>query len=255
MLSAYGSAAELTILLLEDSGPMAWAIKDALAEDRRFIYLGVAVDRAQAEKLVLDHAPNLILVDLKLPVPGAAQRAWGPEESVDEGLNAVKRFRDLSPSSRIVALSAYFVEQPELVAQALKAGANAVIAKQAAPSERASWGEWFRRELIEISLDQWRMDPVVSRLVLRHEVSRPRDQVADLDSLTERELEVLRLLADGLEDKEIAAQLHIVPATVRVHVNNILSKLHSRNRTQAVVAALRAGLKTGPLGSSQSGAS
>ncbi len=231
-----------TVLLIEDDGPTGWAVSDALSGDPAFHYLGQALDRVQGEQLVVDHAPDIILVDLALPIvdPAAGSRPQPP--STEEGMRAIQSYRRLSPTSRIVAFSRYFVGQAELVARAMAQGATHVMAKQALPTERANWAEWLRRELIDVVKGRMRIDPVVSQIIYGQEKNRPKSRVADLDALSSRELEVLNLLAQGKTDSEIGEQLFIRPTTVRVHVGNILSKLHARNRTEAVIQALKAGL-------------
>jgi len=117
---------------------------------------------------------------------------------------------------------------------AIKAGALGYLLKDSTPQDLVDAIRQVRRG--EVSLH-----PTIARKVLR-ELAQPAGQAQGLDPLTERELEVLKLIARGLSNDEIATTLIITEATVRNHVSNILSKLHLASRTQAALYALRKGL-------------
>jgi DNA-binding NarL/FixJ family response regulator len=230
---------KITLLLVEDDGPVIWAVKDAVAEDQDLHYLGCIMGRSHLEQFVSEHAPDLVLVDLKLPVAGSPNIFLSPEYKFEEGLWAIKRVKQLSPQSRIIAFSNFFLDNPKLAQRALEQGADAVLPKQYAPSDEQNWGQWLRHQLHSVAHGFWRPDAVMAHLLLTTEENVTQDGV---DHLSHRELEVLRLLSKSLTDDEIAEALVIEPTTVRSHIRNIMGKLHARTRRDAVSQARRSGL-------------
>lgn len=179
--------------------------------------VGEAEDGAQAVHLARTLQPDVILLDLIMPrMDGIA------------AINAIKRE---DPDARILVLTSFAEE--EKVFAAIRAGALGYLLKDSSPLA-----------LIDAIYDVHRGDsslhPSIARKLIR-ELNRPPDLPPTEDPLTEREVEVLKLVAHGLSNQEIADRLYISPRTVGVHVGHILDKLHLANRTQAALYALREG--------------
>jgi NarL family two-component system response regulator LiaR len=162
--------------------------------------------------------PDVILMDLVMPEM--------------DGIEAIQRIKSQQPGARILVLTTFAGE--DLVFPAIKAGALGYQLKDSGPEELV-------QAIREVFRGESSLHPVIARKVLQ-ELSRPSERPPTSDPLTEREVEVLRLVAQGWQNAEIAEKLVISGATVRTHVSNILSKLHLASRTQAALYALREGL-------------
>jgi NarL family two-component system response regulator LiaR len=151
-----------------------------------------------------------------------------------DGIQAIEEIITLKPDARILVLTSYATD--DKVFPALKAGASGYLLKD-------SDSEELVRSIREIQRGESSIDPKIARRLLR-EISAPppHSQPAEVDPLTNREVEVLKLVAKGKTNQEIADQLVISEGTVRTHVSNILAKLHLASRTQATLYALRKGL-------------
>lgn len=160
--------------------------------------------------------PDLVVMDLLMP--GGL-----------DGIETTRRIRTLAPHSQVVVLTAYNDEARVLAA--LRAGAIGYVCKDANPA-------LLLEALRAAARGQSMLDPSVAGAVLQDLAAGSKL----LNDLTERELEVLRLLAHGLTNREIAAQLVVGEETVKTHVGNLLAKLHLAHRTQAMLYALKKGL-------------
>jgi DNA-binding NarL/FixJ family response regulator len=182
--------------------------------------VAVAADGDQAVAAVAAHDPDVILMDLRMP------RC--------DGVTATRRIRAEHPRTQVVVLTT-FAEDAEVLA-ALHAGARGFLTKDAAADEVA-------RALTRVAGGQADLAPDVQRRLLD---LLPRTDAAagtaPPDGLTEREVEVLRLIATGLSNTEIAAELVVSEATVKTHVNHLFAKTGVRDRAQAVAYAYRHGL-------------
>jgi two-component system, NarL family, response regulator LiaR len=177
--------------------------------------VGEAVDGEEAVKKVHHLRPDVILMDLMMPRKS--------------GIEAIREIRAADPQACILVLTS-FVED-EQVFPAIKAGVLGYILKDSSPEE-----------LIEsircVHRGQSSLHPTVARkLLLTFDASTPSEPKAQI--LTERELDVVKLVARGLSNQAIADQLFVGEGTVRFHMNNILSKLQLENRIQVVIYALR----------------
>jgi DNA-binding NarL/FixJ family response regulator len=183
-----------------------------------------AADGAEAVSAVLRHRPDVVLMDIRMPEM--------------DGLEATRRILAAQPASqcRIVILTTFDLDQ--YVYAALTAGASGFLLKHVSPEYLVTAVRLVR------SGDALLAPSITRRLVERFapEASGGPPVHADLSALTPRELEVLRLLARGLSNAELAAQLTLSEATVKTHVGRILAKLQLRDRVQAVVLAYQTGL-------------
>jgi DNA-binding NarL/FixJ family response regulator len=183
-----------------------------------------AADGAEAVSAVLRHRPDVVLMDIRMPEM--------------DGLEATRRILAAQPGSqcRIVILTTFDLDQ--YVYAALTAGASGFLLKHVSPEYLVTAVRLVR------SGDALLAPSITRRLVERFAAQAPGGPSvhADLSALTPRELEVLRLMARGLSNAELAAQLTLSEATVKTHVGRILAKLQLRDRVQAVVLAYQTGL-------------
>jgi len=180
---------------------------------------GEAGDGKEAIEVVRRERPDVILMDIRMP-------------QVD-GIAATRQVAD---TTRVVILTTY--ELDEYVFDALAAGASAFLLKAAPPED-------LIRAIRVVASGDALLAPSVTRRLIQEFAKRPEPQARkakQLEALTEREREVLREVARGLTNAEIAARLHIAETTVKTHVAHLLDKLELRDRVQAVILAYEVGL-------------
>jgi DNA-binding NarL/FixJ family response regulator len=179
--------------------------------------VGAATDGEEAVTLSQELAPDVMLMDLRMPRL--------------DGIEATRRIRKEHPEIQVVVLTTY--ADDESIITALRAGAIGYLTKDASRDH-------IRRALDAAAAGQAVLDPAVQgRLVEIASLSQPIAFAALPDGLTEREAEVLRLIATGLSNTEIATRLFVSEATVKTHVNRIFAKTGSRDRAQAIAYAHR----------------
>ena len=185
--------------------------------------VGEAANGVEAVDLADRLQPDVVLLDLVMPEM--------------DGIEATSRIIEDSPLSRVIILTSFGEE--DKVFPAIRAGAQGYLLKDIAPDDLV-------QAVRAVYLDQVQLHPEVARklmsAVAAKEEPATASQAALPEDLTERELEVLRLIAEGLNNREIADKLVISAKTVKTHVSNILGKLHLEDRTQAAIYALRHGL-------------
>lgn len=181
--------------------------------------VGEAADGVEAVEKIRTLQPDVILLDLMMPRK--------------DGLEVIREVRQENPEARILVLTSF--ADDDKVFAAIKAGALGYLLKDS-PSDMLllAIGDVYRGESS--------LHPVIARKLIRELNQPPVNLPPTEEPLTRREMEVLRLVARGLSNQEIAAQLNITEGTVRLHVSNVLSKLHLANRTQAALYALQEGL-------------
>ncbi|HEX6678340.1 MAG TPA: response regulator transcription factor [Actinomycetes bacterium] len=185
--------------------------------------VGAATDGEDAVRLVAERRPDVVLLDLRMP-------------RVD-GAEATRRIRELAPETQVIVLTTYADDAS--VFTALQAGARGYLTKNASAAE-------IRQAIAAVRRGEALLDPSVQRRLLDALASNPGGiPAADEelpDGLTPREAEVLRLMAAGRTNQEIAADLVVSEGTVKTHVNRIFAKAGVRDRGQAVAYAYRHGL-------------
>jgi NarL family two-component system response regulator LiaR len=209
----------ITILLVDDHEVVRKGVRAFFDAHAEFSVVGEAESGTAAVKLVEELIPDVILMDLIMPGM--------------DGVEATRRVKDVSPRTQIVVLTSY--HEDEHIFPALQAGALSYILKDVRMEELADAVQKAARG--EPSLH-----PRVATRVIQELHGTRSEELNPFTELTKREMEILKLIANGLSNSEMAAQLVISEYTVKGHVSNILSKLHLADRTQAAVYAWQKGV-------------
>ncbi|HSK96847.1 MAG TPA: response regulator transcription factor [Euzebyales bacterium] len=208
---------------MDDQEVVRAAFGALLATQPDFTVVGAAADGAAAVELCRQVRPDVVLMDVRMPVM--------------DGIEATRRIVDAAEppaAPRIVMLTTFDLD--EHVYDALGAGASGFLLKDVT-------AEHLFDAVRVVAAGEALLAPTVTRrLIAEFARQRPRPTASTLHSLTPRETEVLRLMAEGLSNPEIAARLVVGEETVKTHVSRVLGKLGLRDRTQAVVAAYESGL-------------
>jgi NarL family two-component system response regulator LiaR len=208
----------IRVLVVDDHIVVRRGIRALLETVGQVEVVGEARDGQEALEKVEALRPDVILLDLLMPRM--------------DGIEVTRRVVADDPEARILVLTSFAAD--DQVFPAIKAGALGYLLKDTGPEELV-------RAIRRVYCGESSLSPAIARKVLQ-ELSRPPSQPLTAEPLTEREVEVLQVLATGQSNQEIAAELVISEATVRTHVSNILGKLHLASRTQAALYALREGL-------------
>jgi NarL family two-component system response regulator LiaR len=211
--------AEIIKVLIADDHPVVREGLRGLIEIQPNLELvGEAVDGVEAVEKARSLQPDVILLDMVMPRK--------------DGVQAIGEIKQENPQARILVLTSF--SESEKALPAIKAGALGYLLKDSAPEE-------LLQAISNVYHGQISLHPAIARLLVQ-ELSQPSDLPPAEEPLTEREVEVLQLIAQGLSNQEIADVLVVGERTVSTHVSNILDKLHLANRTQAALYALRKGL-------------
>lgn len=213
--------APIRVLIADDHTIVRKGIRALLFTEPGMEVVGEASNGLETVHQAALLVPDVILMDLVMPKMN--------------GIEATRQITERQPGTRILVLTSFAAD--DKVFPAIKAGARGYLLKDSEPEE-------LIQAIRQVYHGESSLHPTIARKVLR-ELAQPAERVdrpLATDPLTERELEVLRQVAQGRSNREIAAQLVINEATVRTHVSNILSKLHLASRTQAALYALREGL-------------
>jgi NarL family two-component system response regulator LiaR len=181
--------------------------------------VGEAANGAEAVRLVRDLAPDVVLMDLLMPEM--------------DGVEATRQVKKVSPATQVIVLTSY--HEDEHIFPAIRAGALSYVLKDIDPDDLA---ETIRRA----NAGEAMLNPRVAARMVQEIHGARAGAVNPFQELTERELEVLRQVAAGKNNREIAEALVIGEKTVKTHITNILSKLHLSDRTQAAVYAWQEGI-------------
>ncbi len=216
----------ITVFIVDDHDVVRKGLRFYLSAHPDIAIVGEAGDTQTAIEGVTEQVPDVVLMDLVLPLKP------GGQPSDQGGVQATRQIRQSSPRTQVVVLTSY--AQDELLFSAIKAGALSYLLKDAdAQTVLHAIRAASRGEVI--------LHPRIARRLMA-EVSTPRSSQDPAAELTAREMEVLQLIAQGQSNAEIAAELVVTERTVKAHVSNLLSKLHLSDRTQAAVYAWREGL-------------
>ncbi len=213
----------IRVLIADDHSVVREGLRMFLGRDPELAVIGEATDGEEAVRLARQLRPDVVLMDLLMPVM--------------DGIAATSAIRNELPETEVIALTS--VLESAAVVGAVKAGAIGYLLKDTQAHE-------LRRAIKAAAAGQVQLSPQASAYLVR-EVRAPETTGA----LTERESEVLRLLAQGQSNKEIAQSLQIVEDTVKTHVKHILSKLGVQSRTQAALCAMRLGLVSAERGKNE----
>jgi len=205
----------IRILIVDDHSVVRQGLRMFLTLDPELDVVGEAADGAEALRQAHELKPDVVLMDMLMPVM--------------DGVAATQAIRRELPDTEVIALTS--VLEDEAVVGAVRAGAIGYLLKD-------TEGDELCRAIKAAAAGQVQLSPKAAARLLR-EVRAPDDSP---ETLTEREIDVLRLLAHGQSNKEIAQSLNLSEKTVKTHVSNILSKLNLPSRTQAALHALRIGL-------------
>jgi NarL family two-component system response regulator LiaR len=208
----------IRVMIADDHAIVRKGIRALLMTEPGIEVVGEAQDGKQAIAEASRLCPDVILMDLLMPEVN--------------GITAIQHITAYQTEARILVLTSFATD--DKILPAIKAGALGYLLKDSGPQELV-------QAIHQVCRGESFLHPLVARRLLE-ELSQPPARPPTTDPLTDREMEVLRLVAQGQSNQEIAVQLTISEATVRTHVSNILSKLHLASRTQAALYALREGL-------------
>jgi DNA-binding NarL/FixJ family response regulator len=214
----------IRVLLADDQALFLEGLETLLSSHKDIQVVGQAANGQEAVDLALELRPDVILMDMQMPVL--------------DGIGATRRVKQSLPECRVIALTTF--DDNETIFNALRAGAAGYLLKDVGSAQLA---DSIRRT----ARGEGILDPSVTTKVVA-EFSRVSSLVAAAqpdalaEPLSERELEVLRLVTAGLSNREIAGRLFISPGTAKSHVHNLCSKLGAHNRTEAAMRARELGL-------------
>ncbi|MDX1414585.1 MAG: response regulator transcription factor [Candidatus Promineifilaceae bacterium] len=212
-------AESIGVLIVDDHAVVRKGLAALLAVRSEVYLAGEASDSKEAIQIANSEAPDVILMDLEMPG--------------ESGIEAIKKIRQEQKVSKILVLTSY--SDDEHVIDAIRAGANGYLLKTTMPED-------LLRAIQDVYLGKMPIDAAVTSTVVQelHQPADKKDEVSEL--LTDREIDVLELIAKGFTNQVIAKELMISERTASTHVSHILAKLEVENRTQAALYALRTGL-------------
>ena len=208
----------IRVYITDDHPIVRRGIKQLLGTETGIEVVGEATNGREAVMDMDELKPDIVLMDLVMPVM--------------DGIEAIRQIKAAHPSIQILVLTSFATD--DKVFPAIKAGALGYLIKDTGPDELV-------RAIRQVHQGQPTLHPSIAQKLLK-ELTLTSEQPPSPDPLTEREVEVVKLIARGLSNQEIAETLVVSIATVYTHVSRILDKLHLASRTQAALYALREGL-------------
>jgi two-component system, NarL family, response regulator LiaR len=209
---------KIRILIVDDQTVVREGLAAILANYADIEVVGQAGDGIQALEVIKQTKPNVVLLDMVMP-------------GLD-GLATIPKIREIAPGARILVVTGF--AESDRVYQAIKAGALGYILKDATRDQ-------LLVAIRDVAQGRASLAPTIA-VKLIQEINHPSESKYTADPLTRRELETIRLIARGLSNQEIAAELVVNERTIAKYVSSILDKLHLANRTQAALYALREGI-------------
>jgi len=207
----------IRILITDDHAVVREGLRTLIGTEPGMEVIGDAADGVEAVEIACALKPDVILMDMVMPRMG--------------GLEAIQKIKEQCPDAQVLVLTSF--SDDETVFPAIKAGALGYLLKNTPPDRLLS-------AIRDVHQGNPSMSPDIANKLMS-ELQRKSDLPPTEDPLTDREMDVLKLVARGMTNLEIAEELVISEGTVRTHVSNVLSKLHLANRTQAALFALREG--------------
>ncbi len=219
----------IRVMIVDDHAIVRKGIRALLSESGGFEIVAEAAEGQEAVLAAEQTQPDVILMDLLMPGM--------------DGIEATRRITGSRPEARVLVLTSFAADNK--LFPAIKAGALGYLLKDSSPEELV-------RAVRQVYRGEPALHPTIARKLLQ-EVAQPADLQPAPEALTARELAVLRIIAQGMSNQEIADELMVSEATVRAHVSRILGKLHLASRTQAALYAVREGLTSEDEGSQEEG--
>jgi DNA-binding NarL/FixJ family response regulator len=216
----------IRVLIVDDQALVRAGFEVLIESAEDLEVVGTAANGAEAVTMATATAPDVILMDIRMPVM--------------DGLEATSRILTAPGAEGIRVLVLTTFDLDEYVFGALKAGASGFLLKDTPPAELLAG-------IRMVASGDAQLSPSITRHLIEEYVRRPQQiRVAppSLDALTDREVEVLELVARGLSNAEIGERIHVTPATAKTHVARLLMKLNARDRAQLIIAAYESGLIT-----------
>ncbi len=210
------------VLLVDDQAMIRAGLRMVLESEPDLVVVAEASNGAEAVQVGKRERPDVVLMDVRMPEM--------------DGIEATRRLLEAVPDAKVIVVTTFDID--DYVYGALRAGASGFLLKDAPPDDLIA------AIRVVAGGDALIAPSVTKRLIAEFAGRREEQPVHGLDDLTERETEVLALIARGMSNAEIAEELYVSETTVKTHVSHILTKLDLRDRVQAVVAAYEAGLVT-----------
>lgn len=212
----------IEVLIADDQSMVRSGLRLILESEPDIVVTAEADNGEEAVRLSRREKPDVVLMDVRMPLM--------------DGLEATAQITEADPGTKVIVLTTFDVD--DYVYGALRAGASGFLLKDAG-------GDQLVDAIRVVASGEALIAPSITKRLIAEFAGRPvSKEVKGLNELTEREVEVLEQVARGLSNAEIADELYVSETTVKTHVSHILTKLHLRDRVQAVVAAYESGLVT-----------
>ena len=212
----------ISVLIADDQAMVRAGLRLILEAEDDIVVVAEAENGKEGVRLARREKPDVVLMDVRMPVM--------------DGLEATKLITDQMEGTRVIVLTTFDLD--DYVYGSLRAGASGFLLKDAD-------GDQLVDAIRVVAAGDALIAPSITKRLISEFAHRPQSaEIEGLDELTEREVEVLGLMAKGLSNAEIGEALFVSETTVKTHVSHILTKLHLRDRVQAVVAAYESGLAT-----------
>ncbi len=211
---------KIKVLIVDDHQVVRQGLRTFLELHDDIIVVGEAGDGAAAIEMVRSLEPDIVLMDLVMPQM--------------DGITATRQIKSVAPHTKIIALTSF--AEDDKVFPVIQAGASSYLLKDVSPDNLVE-------AIRAVHRGEARLHPDIAQKLMQQvaQQTSPVRTNADVDDLTEREREVVRLVAQGCSNSEIANTLTISDKTVKTHISNILSKLHLDDRTQLAIHAIKRG--------------